>query len=342
MPARISGRDLQDQPNHVLLTFDVEGLPPREDIFNNAALMCLHETLDLLENADFKGVFFITASAAEQISKHPYLVQRLTCHQIGYHSTSHSVGPRIIEYTDVPSYDDAVAISLRRETSHINPKTGQIEGRGGILALKEAFLKKDIVCFRAPFFGWSPPHLEALTKLGIRFDFSSNISDNPVSFKGITFYPSPIPIDDGFEATIVHREPKSIFPKPIFSILLRRKVTVLSMHPSALFLKSLFVGRDKYEMGGNARTKFFICLLRLLLDRIRLLQKTNLVEVTSSLTQNWQPLYLEKIDVERIYRRSVQSLVHLFNCTPQFVLAHFIHFFNQNENNKLVEAQSNN
>jgi len=331
---------LRNQPNQVLLTFDVEGLPPREDFLDNAAIICLHKTLDLLENADLEGVFFITASAAEQIRKHPDLVGRLASHQIGYHSTSHSVRPWIIEYTDVPSYDEALAISSKRETSHINPKTGQIEGKGGILALRETFPKNDIVSFRAPFLAWSPPHLEGLKKLGIQFDFSASISDHSVSFRGLTFYPLPIPIDDCVEATFVRREPNHFFPKPIFSILMRRKVTVLSMHPTTLLVKNAFAGRDKYQIGGNVRTKFIISLLRLLLNRICILQKGNLIQVTSSLSQNWQSICLEKTDVERIYLQSVRSLTHLFNCSPRFVLSHFMHFFDH-DFTKSAEESSN-
>jgi len=317
------------EPNYVLLTFDVEGLPPKEDIFDNASLICLRTTLDLLENVGFKGIFFITASAAEQISKHSELVERLSNHEIGYHSSSHSVKPRIIEYTDVASYQEAVTIALERETSHINPETGLIEGSGGILALREAFTKKDIACFRAPFLGWSPPHLEALKKLGIKFDFSSSISEHPVSFRGITFYPSPISID-GIEAIFVHKGPRDFFPKPITYKLLRRKVTVLSMHPPTLLVKNPFAKRDEYQIGGNARIKFVISLLKATFNRMRFLQETNLIEVTTSVSQNWQPLELEKVDVKGIYRQSVGNLVRLFNSNPRFVFSHFMRFFEQN------------
>lgn len=320
--------NLKDQPNQVLLTFDVEGLPPKEDVFDNASLMCLRMIVDLLDEKSCKGIFFITASAADHISKYPDLVERLSNHEVGYHSSSHSVKPRIIEYTDVASYEDAVAISLKRETSHINSETGQIEGEGGILTLRKTFPKNDIVCFRAPFFGWSPPHLEALKKLGIKYDFSSNISEHPVSFKGMTFYPLPLAIDK-IDAMFVHRGSKDIFPKPITSILLRRKVTVLSMHPPSLLIKNPFAARDKYQIGSNVRIKLLISMLRLLFDRIYFLRKTSLIEVTPPLSKNWQPPHLEKTDVKRIYRQSVQSLMQLFNTNPKFVFSHFMRFFDQ-------------
>lgn len=316
------------QRNQVLLTFDVEGLPPREDIFNNSALACLRKTLELLENASFKGIFFITASAAEEIRKHPDLVRQLSRHEIGYHSSSHSVEPRTIECIDLASYEEAVAISLKRETSHINPETGQIEGKGGIWALREAFPKNTISCFRAPFLGWSPPHLEALKKLGIEFDFSSSISEQPVSYRGIVFYPSPISID-GIEAMFVHKGLGDIFPKPLTWILLRRKVTVLLMHPPTLLVKNPFAGRDKHQIGGNIRTKIVISLLQALLSRMHLLQKTNSIEVISSLSKNWRLLDPKEVDVKRVYWQSVQSLAYLFDFNPRFVFSHFKHFFEQ-------------
>ena len=316
-------------PNQVLFTFDVEGLPPTEDSFDNASLMCLSKIVDLLDEKSFKGIFFLTGSAAEEVGKHPDLAKRLSSHEIGYHSSSHSIKPRIIEYTDLPNYQDAVAISLERETSHINPKTGKIEGEGGILALRKTFPRNEIVSFRAPFFGWSPPHLEALKKLGIKYDFSSNISKNPSSFKEITFYPSPIPIDDCLEATFVRKEPTDVFPQLISRILLRRKVTVLLMHPPTMLVKNPCADRDQYQFAGKIRTKFIISLLKFLIARVDFLQKTNLIEVTSTMNKNWPSPILEKKDVEKIYWQSVQSLMRLFNSNPRFILSHFMHFFDQ-------------
>lgn len=322
---------MRDQPNQVLLTFDVEGLPPREDFFDIYSLMCVHKTLDLLEEKGLRGIFFLTGFGAEQIHEHQDLVERLSFHEIGYHSSSHSVKPGIIEYTDVPSYEEAVAICLKRETSHVNPETGQIEGKGGILALRETFPKNDIVCFRAPFLAWSPPHIEALKKLGIMFDFSSIISEDPVSLRGIVFYPCSIPIDSALR-TFVYKGSEDLFPKPILSAMMRRKVTVLAMHPPALLVKNLYAGRDEYSIAGNVRTKFVFSLLKLLLDRICFLQKSNLIEVTPSLSQNWPSLRPEKIDVERIYWGSIQHVMRLFNSNPRFVLSHFMHFFDQSKN----------
>jgi len=158
------------------------------------------------------------------------------------------------------------------------------------------------------------------------FDFSSSISDDPVSFRGIEFYPYPIPID-GVARTFVHKGPEDFFVQPITSTLLRRKVTVLSMHPSNLPVKDPFAKADKVKVGGVVRTKLVISFQRLLLDRIHFLQKANLIEVTSTLSEKWQALRPKKIDVERIYQTSVQEVTHLFNYNSRFVLSHFIRFF---------------
>lgn len=319
------GEELREQPNKVILTFDVEGLPPKQDFFDHVSAMYVNKTLDLLEEKGFKGFFFLTGIIAERVRRYPYIVKRLARHEIGYHSSSH-VRPTITEYTDVASYEEAVAISLKRETSRIDPETGQIEDKGGILALRKTFPRNDIRCFRAPFLAWSPPHLEALKRLGIMFDFSSSISDDPVSFRGIEFYPYPIPID-GVVRTFVHKGSDGFFVQPITSTLLRRKVTVLLMHPSNLPVKNPFARADRIKVGGKVRTKFVISFQRLLLDRIHFLQKANLIEVTSTLSEKWQALRPEKIDVERIYQVSVQGVTYLFNYNSRFVLSHFMRFF---------------
>ncbi len=326
VPDRV-GEELREQPKKVMLTFDVEGLPPKQDFFDDASAMYVNKTLDLLEEKGFEGIFFLTGTVGEQIRRYPDIVERLACHKIGYHSSSHA-RPTIIEYTDVDNYEEAVAESVKRETSRTGSGRRRFEEEGGILALRKTFPRNDIRAFRAPFLAWSPPHLEALKRLGIPFDFSSGISDDPTFFRGIEFYPYPIPID-GVVRTFVHKAPGNFFVQPITSTLLRRNVTVLAMHPSNLPVKNPFASADKLKVGGKIRTKFIISFQRLLLDSIHFLQKTDLIQVTSSLSQTWQPLCQEKIDVERIYRLSVQEVKRLFGCNPRFVLSHFRRFFGQ-------------
>ncbi|UCE95198.1 MAG: polysaccharide deacetylase family protein, partial [Candidatus Bathyarchaeota archaeon] len=281
----------------VLLTFDVEGKAPKEDIFDAPSHASLRLVLDLLEEKCLKGIFFLPASVAKHIGRHPDLVDKLSEHRIGYHGSSHSVKPRIIEYVDVPNYEKALQMSLHRETSQINLETGGIEGEGGILALREIFPRRQIECFRAPFLVWSPPHLEALRNLGVNYDFSSSVAclHFPVSFKGITFYPSPVHVDD-LDAMFFYREDRYSSPKLIERLLLRSAFSVLNMHPSSLTKNTLGI-----------RTKIATSLLHLLFDRIRFLQKCGLIEVTTSLNQDCQALRLDKVNIKKIYWQSVRN-----------------------------------
>jgi len=305
---------LRKAPSQVLLTFDVEGIPPREDYFNNVSLICLQIVLDLLEERNLKGIFFITQNAAESIREHPDVAQRLSRHQIGYHGSSHSISPSILEYTDIPNYEKACAISLKKE-------------RDGILALKEAFPKNEIVCFRAPFLAWSPPHLEALRELGISFDFSAEISEEPVSFKGITFYPAPISIDE-IAQTFVQKKPDELLPTPVFTILLKRKVSVLLTHPSKMVAEKR-PNRKKYKNKGIFKTQLFVSSLELLLDIINLIEKTGLIQTTVALSRSWHHLDSREVNVESVYRSSVRAQMYLFDIKPQFVFSHFLRFFDK-------------
>ena len=104
--------------------------------------------------------------------------------------------------------------------------TGEIEGSGGIQALKVLFPKKQIVAFRAPGYCWSPPHLEAMNALGITYDFSTNISIDTFSYRGITFYPFTILVTNwqgGFREHFLLQR-----------LSLKREVSVLTIHPSMM------------------------------------------------------------------------------------------------------------
>ena len=154
----------------LILTFDIE------DFINPNAINALCTLLEMLNKYKLKGIFFITGHMAEKLSNFPNILDKIKNHEIGYHSSSHSVRPIIAEYTDVESYDKAYAISLERETARIDPLTGKVKGEGGIFFLQDLFHLKKIKTYRAPGMSWNPPHLEALVDLGIKFDFSSYIN----------------------------------------------------------------------------------------------------------------------------------------------------------------------
>ncbi|MFX1521737.1 MAG: polysaccharide deacetylase family protein [Promethearchaeota archaeon] len=127
----------------VFLTFDTE------DFISKNSVQILRSILEGLRKYDLKAIFFITGHMAEKLEDFDEVVELLSEHEIGYHSSSHSVHPTIFEYTDLADYNEAFRISLERETAHINPLTGEIEGKGGIFSLRTLFHKKQIRLFRS-------------------------------------------------------------------------------------------------------------------------------------------------------------------------------------------------
>jgi hypothetical protein len=314
---RVAGRE-------ILLTFDVEGPVGREDFIEPEILNAFYHLLSLLKKYDLQGLFFITGSVAENLAKHPRILELLSTHEIGYHSSSHSIKPRIFEYTDVENYYEAIEASLQRESSSVNPLTGDLVGKGGILALREIFPEKKIDSFRAPFLCWSPPHLEALRKLGFRFDFSADVSNIPRLYKGITFMPTPTPID-----SLVHN----------LDIILKRvsneKFVVFMEHPSHILFKRAnsshkynnpFVPvQTKKRSYISSQTEF--SGLEMLFSVLSHLQEKRTSQVKSSLDESRKPLDLEKVDIKKVYETSLRAPKKIFGYKPKFLLSHFFHFF---------------
>jgi hypothetical protein len=264
---------------------------------------------------------------AEKLRNFPLIVDLLNEHQIGYHSSSHSVHPTIYEFTDIPNYEEAYRISIQRETAHINPLTGELEGKGGIYVLRELFPKKRITAFRAPGHCWSPPHLEALKSLGIRFDFSTNVSSMPVDYKEITFYPYPI---------IGHWCGKLSEHVILWASLLRGKTSIITLHPSLLVNQNewdsiYWTCNPKKLVQPCARkreeTKSLFRKFNSLLNQIRKLQKTGLIEVTPNLERSNRELTVSKINVEKCYQTSLRWAINQ-NYKPKFLRHHFFRFFN--------------
>jgi hypothetical protein len=270
---------------------------------------------------------------AEKLSNFPATVDLLSAHQIGYHSSSHSVHPTIFEFTDVKSYDEAYQTSLIRETAHVNPLTGALEGSGGIYALQTLFPKKHIVAFRAPGYCWSPPHLEALKTFGITYDFSTNISIEPVNFRGITFYPFTI-LTNNWQGGIFEHSRLQRFT-------LKREISVLTIHPSTM-VNRLDWDLIYYPKNNNSKlnptnlaqpparstaelvSKFrkFDSLLR----HLKVLQKANLLKVTPSLKTANKTLYPTLQDAEKCYNLSVEWAKG-YRYKPRFLYSHFVEFF---------------
>lgn len=263
---------------------------------------------------------------AEKLSDFPVILSLLEAHEIGYHSSSHSIRPIIPEYTDIPDYEEAYHRALDRETAHIDPLTGKVKGRGGIHFLRDLFPEKKIVSFRAPGGCWSPSHLEAIVKLGIKFDFSTYISSVPVYYRDITFYPSSMLIDN-FKISFY----------PIFMYhLIKNKISVLNSHPSSLinrepwdFIYYRANPTELFEVQGKSweDTKTILQKFEMLLKKLKMLQQVNAVEVTSDLIKSKRNLSITKNGIEKAYDKSILWSRTFFNYKPIFLHYHFYKYF---------------
>ena len=308
----------------LLLTFDVE------DFINPNALDALRRILQILQKYKLKAIFFITGHMAEKLSDYPQIVNELKNHEIGYHSSSHSVRPIIPEFTDLKNYERAYEISIQRETSHINPITGKTEKEGGIYILRDLFHPKKIQAFRAPGMCWTPPHLEALRDLGIKYDFSSNITaSEPTRYKRITFYPY----------TFIQQWNGTTYNyKCLFYSVLKNKISVFDLHPTLLVN---MVEWDSIYYKGNPKTlstvperpQSEIALLfrnfDLLIRRIKLLEKARIIDTAPSFNAQNKSLTITKQQVNNCYKTSIKWAVKRFNYRPKFIKNHFYEFFNE-------------
>lgn len=265
---------------------------------------------------------------AEKLQHHPEIIDLLEKHEIGYHSSGHSVHPTIFEFTDVESYKEAYEISLKRETSHINPLTGAIEGKGGFLLLQDLFPSKKITAYRAPGHCWSPPHTEALRDLGIKFDFSTALSKEPIQYKGLTFYPYDI----------IAKWDNKIFNYYLFWLTFARsKYIVIGLHPS-LFLThdgwdNIYLKKNPTEIVPPKpreldEVKSLYRGFDLFLRQIKQLEKMKLIEVTSQLVISKKSINITEEIINECYIRSIRWAKKAFGYNPKYLHRHFLKFFN--------------
>jgi hypothetical protein len=283
--------------------------------------------LEQLKKHELRALFFVTGHMAERIQMYPEILELLKEHEIGYHSSSHSVHPTIFEFTDVASYEEAYHKSTLRETSHINPLTGKIDGTGGILFLKKLFSSKQITAFRAPGFCWSPPHTEALRDLGIKFDFSSTFPSVPVRYKGLTFYPPPRMYD---------LQDKTSYYLVFLLSILRNRITIADLHPSLFVNQNVWdsiyhKGNPKQIAHPLPRSTTEINSLSygfdLFLKRVKYLENTKLIETTPNLIESDKNLKITEKAVAKCYEDSIRWAKRVFNYKPKYLRNHFLRFF---------------
>jgi peptidoglycan/xylan/chitin deacetylase (PgdA/CDA1 family) len=303
--------------NKLYLTFDVE------DFINDRSLSALRFILKLLKKHDVGGLFFITGHMAEKLRSCTQILNMLEDNEIGYHSTSHSVHPNIFEYTDIDNYQRAHQISLVREVSHINPLTGEIEGEGGIELLREIFPGKRIEAFRAPGFSWSPPHLEALKSLGIKYDFSTNISQAPIYYRGVTFFPYPLFVDAIDFTGFIHS-------------VLKEKVTVVNFHPN-FFVNQIWW--DSPFFNGNPeklstvpsrtpkQTEKMFHRFETFLRLTKILKNSRFLEIYNNTEDSEIRIDKTKINLHEIYNMIISWPVERFKYKPRFIRSHLLKFF---------------
>jgi hypothetical protein len=307
--------------NKIYLTYDVE------DHINEESFQSLNKILDILKKRKLQAIFFISGDMAEKILQFDDTIKLLEKHKIGYHSSSHSVRPIIPEYTDVPNYQEAFDISLERETSKINKTTGQIEGTGGINFLREAFPNKKIRSFRSPGFCWTPPHLEAMCELGIKYDFSiyNPHPCMPFLYKKINFYPTNLQFDN--------LRPFSIMA--LTKNALSRKYLNLFSHPNTYVNDDFwdyiyFQGNPQLikpvkKQRARSSSYSFFSLTRFL-DMIKLLKKIKKIQVTPEYKEAELHSQFDKNQVDEMYYSSMEWS-RFFNYKPKHQQDHFNNFF---------------
>ena len=306
----------------LFLTFDTE------DFISKNSVPALNKTVELLNKYELKGLFFITGHMAEKLCSFPETIDLLSMHQIGFHTSSHSVHPTVFEFTDVESYEEAYRTSLQRETAHINPLSGAVEGKGGIYALRALFPQKQINSFRAPGFCWTPPHLDALKTLGISYDFSAALSVDICSYNGINFYPRPTPY-------IYHARTNYKF---VLDLLIHN-VSVFMLHPSdmvnqqgwdLIYHKSNPITLIEPTLQSPKEISILFHEFEMFLRRLSSLKKLGVLEVTPPLKSSKRTINPTLPQVERCYAYSMDWAVSWFKYQPQFLHNHFEKFFRIN------------
>jgi len=303
----------------LFLTFDCE------DFINPRSTVALYSILKLLDKYNLRGIFFLTGHVCQKLTDFPKILELLEKHEIGYHGSSHSVHPTICEYTDVDDYDTAVRISLERETAQINPLTGVKEGKGGFLLLRYLFPNNQILSFRAPGFCWSPPHLEALQKLGIKFDFSAKISSAPVCYRNITFYPYPIGAHKHDSLTYVRAVYKSLLPY-CYAVLLKHPHNLVNRYWDSIYYNGNPKRLCMVNLKSPKETRNLLRSYELFFKRISSLSERGFIEVTPPLQEGSEIRFTKK-QVLRCYRESIKW-VSRFGYKPKFILRHFTEYFN--------------
>jgi len=272
---------------------------------------------------------------AEKLRSHQSVLNLLMNHEIGFHSSAHSVRPTVFEYCDVEGYEDAVRLSVERETSHINPITGEVEQSGGICALRSLFPSKRILAYRAPGYCCPPPHLKAMSRLGFKYDFSWDFSRDPLFYKGVTFYPRPIFMC--CETALLVGSQKVDSWKKLLRSIFTARMTVLNFHPNlfvnAGFWDSIYHGGNPIKLSGvpckdDWQTRRMFAMLEVLLGITSCMEKLRVVDTSPLLSVSKTILDVNKIDVGAVVEAFSYWPNTFFSYKPKYILSQLSTFFN--------------
>jgi hypothetical protein len=309
LPQSNGARARSSESKKLYITFDIE------DIKSPDAPRAILFVLRNLRRYHLKGLFFITGEMLLAISANKSLLKMFDLHEIGYHSSLHTRRPTIQEYTDIQDYEEAVRVSIAHES-----------GPTGLEFLRETFREKEINAFRAPRLAWSPAHITALYNLGIRFDFSTCVSNDAVNHRGVTFFPRPIEIDRIYSPITLARVMKQ---------LLTRQTVVLDLHPSVLMYKGWwdweFMHPDispRYRPKPRSSVDMAVRLVafRVFFFLVRVLTDIGVVEVTPKLKSSLVPLRTNTVDVAALYRRSISASLWFVRYRPANFMRHLTLF----------------
>ena len=308
--------------NKLMLTFDVE------DFINPNAIIALKTIIHLLNKYEIRAIFFITGHMVEKISSNDELVDLLNNHLIGFHSSSHSVRPIIIEYTDKEKYEQAYEETISRETSHIDWRTGEPTGEGGIHALQNIFYKHKIDSYRGPGDSWSAPHIDALLELGIKYNFSVNRSNQILFFNDVYYYPKSftqewygLPIDYYC----------------LIKSLLISKVSVFDIHPWWIVNKKewdylFWNGNPKKLVNTETRNLDEVNNIKKKFDKllyyIKICEKNKILKITPNLgVQKYEIADYDHRSKFFNYDAGIRWAVKFFNYHPKYLKKHYEEYF---------------
>ncbi|MEM7029302.1 MAG: polysaccharide deacetylase family protein [Chloroflexota bacterium] len=135
--------------HYVSLLFDVEDLcwPDSDDI--NLDLV------QILNQQDVRGTFFVVGEKAKLFSQRNRLdiIQALADHDIGTHTTSHSVHPTIAEYLADLSWEEGVLTAIDKEGAGID--------------MIETHFGRRPTCWGQPGGSWGPQIHKAMERLNV-------------------------------------------------------------------------------------------------------------------------------------------------------------------------------